>query len=1141
MKMNFKTFVAALAVAGGSLGAEADTVENYSYDFNTQISTSDHAFRVATGWGHIVDAFTYENPYSGTQTKYQSYSYESTGGVTGGFLKAYGEEIGYTYGGISHTSTDMIVTPKITGTASIYLKGTSSYYQPTAKFYKVSKVGNQLVAGDEITVDMSAVGTASWTKVELPQLDGEYIGIHGSYVGFDDFAVDGSAEVELQKGLTVANVKVADSAPVCNEQNKFSVALTATVSNTGDLALAAGSDGFSLTVTDAAKNELKTVGVGQDLEPGKSANVDIPLEGLDFASTGKSFSLTVTENITGTYAATGSISPVGYAPEMVLENKYGTKIPDGSLQDFGRVNEAKTMSFKIENKGTAPLVITEVNVPEGFTSTLKPQTVAAKQTVDFDISISTESFGDKEGDFVVKAEGVDNVSMKLKGTVLDPEKYLVDFENYEYGGKVPGGITIENGYFKVESWDSSNGNKFVIRNSSSYNVDQFSTPLLEVADGEELSFDVSARYSTSSKLSILYSADREKWTTAKEFSYDEIQTSGYYDLRTVKVGGIPAGKWFVAFKGNDIAIDNIYGFKRIVKDHDLAADGLTVPEKATVNHAAAFKASLKNFNDKVEAADSYSSALYVINGDTAKVTGSAVEIGKEAAAENSFEFTPHKEGKYEAYAEFIFGNDTLRSEKVEFNVEKESADRTATLGEAKTTNSFAPLNLGGGYLSESETVYTADRIKDLKAGDKVTGITIRGTKGSADLTTNLRIYLENTDDDAVDTQTKKLAGDTTKMQKVYDAEYTFKKVGYTAADLLCVSFDKPFEYTGKNIRMRLYSEGKNKTATAYTSFEVDNTDQTHCLVRTVAYSYDEDRYDYVEDESVNARYLPAASLKVFVEPDSLRGSVADGEIGIADIKITLKSDNVEYYGKTDKDGKFAIAVVQSERAYTPVFSADGYMDINAEAVDMSKGSVDVAYNLVKKAVELKGGEWTTVVLPQASFYPEGEYWEMKEYDEAENTLYFNKVESVSDNVPYVFKPEADTVIGNTVYADATEAGTAEVDGFSLKGTYAGKRLATDKDMVCMTLGTDRVFKAVAAEGSEMFTTKAALYVPADKAETLKVVFGKRIVDGIGSVNTEKAADAAVYSIDGTAVGKSADAASLKKGVYIIGKRKVIIK
>ena len=705
----------------------------------------------------------------------------------------------------------------------------------------------------------------------------------------------------------------------------------------------------------------------------------------------------------------------------------------------------------------------------------------------------------------------------------------------------------------MESWDSSNGNKYVIRNSSSYSLDQFSTPLLEIAEGESLTFDISARYSYSSKLQILYSADRSNWTQAKEFAYDEISTSGYYDLRNVSVSGIPAGKWFIAFKGKDIAIDNIYGFKRIVKDHDVAISAAAAPDKAMVNNVATFTVSLKNCQDKVEAADSYGSMLYIVemkdDGTTYEkkdsVAGTAVEIGKSATVDNTFEYTPHADGKLMAYAEFVFGKDTLKTDVMEVMVAKEKISRDATLGDAKTTNSFAPLNLGGGYLSESEVVYTAGRIKNLNAGDKVTGITLRGTKGSSDLTTHLRIYIENTEDEAVDTQTKTLAGDTAKMQKVYDADYTFKKVGYTATELLNVTFDTPFEYTGKNLRLRFYSEAESKTSTAYTSFEVDNTDQTHCLVRTVSYSYDSDISNYTEDEITAARYLPAATLQIYVEPATLYGTIADGEIGIEGIDVKLTSDNVEYYAKTDKDGKFAVDIIQNERVYTPDFKIDGYIAPALETIDMTGGTTTVAYNVIRKEIMLKAGEWTTVILPAVAKYPDGEYWQLKEYDAAGNKVYFCEISDKKDlkeNTPYVFKPAADVTFTNEDFTTDVEAGTAVAEPVKLVGTYSGKRLAATEDTACMVISADKTFQAVGEAGDAMFATKAALYVPADKAKTLEIIFGERIVNGINGVSSDDAAGAGkIYTLDGRLVETGGNVKNLKSGVYIMGKKKVIVK
>ena len=442
-------------------------------------------------------------------------------------------------------------------------------------------------------------------------------------------------------------------------------------------------------------------------------------------------------------------------------------------------------------------------------------------------------------------------------------------------------------------------------------------------------------------------------------------------------------------------------------------------------------------------------------------------------------------------------------------------------------------------------VYTADRIKNLNAGDKVTGITLRGTKGSSDLTTHLRIYIENTEDEAVDTQTKTLAGDTAKMQKVYDADYTFKKVGYTATELLNVTFDTPFEYTGKNLRLRFYSEAESKTSTAYTSFEVDNTDQTHCLVRTVSYSYDSDISNYTEDEITAARYLPAATLQIYVEPATLYGTIADGEIGIEGIDVKLTSDNVEYFAKTDKDGKFAVDIIQNERVYTPDFKVDGYIAPALETIDMTGGTTTVAYNVIRKEIMLKAGEWTTVILPAVAKYPDGEYWQLKEYDAAGNKVYFSEISDKKDlkeNTPYVFKPAADVTFTSEDFTTDVEAGTAVAEPVKLVGTYSGKRLAATEDTACMVISADKTFQAVGEAGDAMFATKAALYVPADKAKTLEIIFGERIVNGISGVSSDDTAGAGkIFTLDGRLVETGGNVKNLKSGVYIMGKKKVIVK
>ena len=79
----FNFLLATLLAIVFSNGAKADVVTNYKVDFNTTISTSAHDFKVASGWGHLVDYYLDEY----YDTYYVTYTYKSTAGVTGGCLQ----------------------------------------------------------------------------------------------------------------------------------------------------------------------------------------------------------------------------------------------------------------------------------------------------------------------------------------------------------------------------------------------------------------------------------------------------------------------------------------------------------------------------------------------------------------------------------------------------------------------------------------------------------------------------------------------------------------------------------------------------------------------------------------------------------------------------------------------------------------------------------------------------------------------------------------------------------------------------------------------------------------------------------------------------------------------------------------------
>ena len=75
--------------------------------------------------------------------------------------------------------TDMIVTPAITGDASIYVKQSAA--EGSVSFYTCTVASDGTVTkGDKYEVTVPALSTDAWTKVELPNVAaGTRLGICG--------------------------------------------------------------------------------------------------------------------------------------------------------------------------------------------------------------------------------------------------------------------------------------------------------------------------------------------------------------------------------------------------------------------------------------------------------------------------------------------------------------------------------------------------------------------------------------------------------------------------------------------------------------------------------------------------------------------------------------------------------------------------------------------------------------------------------------------------------------------------------------------------------------------------------------------------------------------------------------------------
>ncbi len=100
----------------------------YTVDFNSTIDTKNHAFKVAPGWGHIVDSSTYYDDDEWEDvTKYVSYSYLETDGKDAtGALSAYQQKLATNAYYSTRDAYDLLVTPEVNGTVTLDIKASSS-------------------------------------------------------------------------------------------------------------------------------------------------------------------------------------------------------------------------------------------------------------------------------------------------------------------------------------------------------------------------------------------------------------------------------------------------------------------------------------------------------------------------------------------------------------------------------------------------------------------------------------------------------------------------------------------------------------------------------------------------------------------------------------------------------------------------------------------------------------------------------------------------------------------------------------------------------------------------------------------------------------------------------------------------------
>ena len=914
-------FLALLLLGPGK--ATAEVVDNYTFDFNSTISTSEHTFKPGTGWGHIVDKYS-----GGWSDTYVSYSYKTSGGVDDSGCLYVGSQSAGSY----YSSTDLydcLVTPKITGTASIMVKKSYSSASSAINFYKVTKDGATYTRGEEITVELPELSASEYTKVDIPAVEGEYIGIRAAYLYIDNFAAE-KAEYELEPGLKVTAMSNQGSTePDCDENNMFPIKFKTTIQNTGDMALNAGDNNYSLSVVNVTGSDT-TVVFSQDITETieKDATLDVELSGLaDYNTYSKRSKYMVRENVTGTYASNVAwIEPVAYAPNMRVS--YGSEtVSNGDAFSYGMVNAPREKEFTISNRGAAVLNVTGLTLPDGFTcSVAAPFDVKAHADTIVKITLLSDVPGTYKGNVTITATAVDTLAFAISGTVIDSTKFYADFEDQ----KIPAGSYLEDSWEIKQIDYTSSENAYALCNGRQNEDNKFVTPKLSVEEGDSIVFDVfRANYATSGSgiyLNVYYSTDRRNWTLARKIEASELSATrksysySYGTAKTFAVSNIPAGEYYLGFGAGYTGIDNVYGYKVVDVAHDLAITESVLPTKGMVNNEYKASVKLKNINAKAEAAGQYKAELYVAGEKVAEAIGETELLSGETTT-LAMSYTPHEADSVAAYILVKSTADeyTVSSDTAQVNVLKEVAEQELTVGDAKGTAvtevPYYLYNADNAAGADADIFYSSDMLKayGLKAGQKISSVSFTGTPQSSKDYTNLNIYacVGAVADTAFAAST-----DETGMEKVelFNATaYSFKT---TEPFTTTIQLSEPIVWDGeKGIRVFTHAQSDKYIKVSY---ESDATYKNAYYKRSSA------------TEFTSNTFNPVATFGVAVDPLTISGKVTAADSIVAGAKVTATCGNVYYTATTAADGTYAMTIYQTDKKYKLTVTAEGYDDYAAE-------------------------------------------------------------------------------------------------------------------------------------------------------------------------------------------------------------------
>lgn len=1128
--------VAALTIAAATT-ARGEIVENYHYDFKKEIDRNDPAFAVASGWGHVVDTYN----ATGSVIK-QNYSQSSYSGHNDcGRIDISSHLLGNIY-----TCNDMIVTPKVSGAVSLWCKSNLYNASGTIRFYALKlRADGTYEIGEEYTgqanSDLPFSNNNDWVEIAFPPIaeDAEYphIGIHGNNVRISDFNA-AKAEIPKVHKLSIKSVSAdgSYSGIVCDENNMASVTLSVSLLNLGDFSYDGTEENLTVSISlPGAASPLKTFDIGA-IDEGASKNLKCALDPIPFSDLGPVATFVVTDNFTGATATSPEVKIKEYKAVISFREDSYTDLKDDYVLDFGRVNATSTRNmYVLATKGTAPAIINGIKCPEGFSANWElPKTIptSGKTEITFTFDPQGMQPGVYSGNIEFTVSNGDLTVLQVRAEVLDPALIYIPFtDNSAIPSEIVNG-TGNNAWKLSYSGSGSNRNNY-LQPTSSWNEAELTLPKLTFPADANLTIDARSDGS-SAKIKFAYSPDRTAWTELPDATLTTSSTPALTsDFQTFEIKGIPAGDYFLKITGSNVYIDNIYGLPYAKVAHDMSITA-TIPPTAMVNNLFTAKATLKNFNMTDEDAEGYKLVL-TVNGEEHEANETVTVPGKQGTAELSISFTPHAAGEVNTSIEVRFADgETMATPETTVTVVKERIDARHTIAPAasqKGSQYVLPLSVATKVLSEQ--IYPASYI-NLPAGTVINGISFSGYTTMA-YSAHIEAWVALTDKTRQNAD-KTPVMDVETLTKMFDGDYTFSSSS-TSDWFLNLPFNEEFVYDGtSSIVVYLRATTPSKTYT-FNFYAYNNGDPD---TRFLNYA----RWTVGDDGSLGDwanHCIGHAALNLVVEAGKVTGHVMEGELPVGNAAVTLRSDNVEYYGTSDDEGAFSIEVLQTSRDYTVTAAADNFKANEGSVSFLEGNSQNIDIAMLTTRLSLSKNVYASVTLHDTSLAPAGTYYRFDSVNG--NELQFRLVESpdrLEAGVPYIILPEADCIVDLSTLDFSHQPKSVTKGATSFHGIYASRVLNEAEYLPTDLIADSPSVRPASSADNRKVARAPGAYIATDIVNPVTVLI--HTVTGIENVKSDTLTDSVnVYTIDGRRINVSDPTDGLPAGIYIINGKKVAIR